>query len=299
MTLVVASAAFLLQSDSGAQAPSRALVVVKTLVIDGMGTRTVDTDSARVPFGNKGVLIKRVPYAGPPVSFRLSVLAGPPQDTGIPVTLSADVWSGDTSTLPRPEEISHREEATVIAAETSYLFEIDHDAKTDRRIVLSLSARSITEDELVPIRPVAEGSPIQFLMEITRQSGGQTDPPDVHLLNTMVGQAVTYSSGIKMPDPGGGPPKIIGLTVIMTAEQVQGNLVTVKVELSGYEFVDSKRSRIEPISHTEVQTVTFGERFETRVTVPTPDPTADSVHSPPDPGLRPVTYSVGVTPLLG
>ena len=173
---VVATAAGLMQSESGAQAPARALVVVRTLVIDGMGTRTVDTDSARVPFGSKGVLIKRVPYAGPPLSFRLAVLAGTPQDAGIPVTLSADVWSGDTSSLPRSEEISHREEATVIAPETSYLFEIDHDPKTDRRIVLSLTARPITEDELVPIRPVAESSPIQFLMEVTRQSGSETEP---------------------------------------------------------------------------------------------------------------------------
>jgi hypothetical protein len=297
--LVVAAAAGLLQSGSAAQAPARALVAVRTLVIDGMGTRTVDTDTARVPFGSKGVLIKRVPYAGPPLSFRLSVLAGSPQDTGIPITLSADVWSGDTSTLPRPEEISHREEATVIAPESSYLFEIDHDAKTDRRIVLSVSARPISEDELVPIRPVAEGSPIQFLMEVTRQSGGEAEAPDVHLLNTMVGQAVTYSSGIKMPDPRGGSSKIIGLTVIMTAEQVQGSLVTVKVELSGFEFVDALHSKIEPISHTEVQTVTAGERFETRVTVPSPDPAADAAHTAPDPGVRPVTYTVGVTPMLG
>jgi len=36
----------------GQQAPSRALITVRTLVIDGMGTRTVDTDTARVPFGH-------------------------------------------------------------------------------------------------------------------------------------------------------------------------------------------------------------------------------------------------------
>src|SRR5262249_14225535 len=107
-----------------ADVPTRALVTVRTLVIDGMGTRTVDTNTARVPFGSRGLLVKKVPYAGPPLSFRLTVLAQPPQETGIPLTLTADVWSGDTTGLPSPDQVSHREEANVVAAEASYLLEI-------------------------------------------------------------------------------------------------------------------------------------------------------------------------------
>ena len=295
VVLLLLSTAAIQQGTTAAGAPTRALVVVKTLVIDGMGTRTVDTNSARVPFGSKGLLVKKVPYAGPALSFRLQVLAGAPQDTGIPLTLSADVWSGDTTTLPRAEDVSRREEATVLAPESSYIFEIDHDPKTDRRIVLSVSARPIEEGEMIPSLAADQDSPIQFLMEVTRESGGVAGPPEVHLLSSMVGRAVTYSSGIKVPAPPGEPPRIIGLSVTMTAEQVQGSLVTVKVELSGSEFIDEGRTRTEPISRTEVHTITSGSRFEVQVTVPEPDPG----HPDPPQGARPVLYRVGVTPTLG
>src|SRR5688572_14591622 len=100
-------------------APERALVVVRTLVMDALGTRTVDTDTARIPFGSRGLLIKRVPYAGPPLSYRLAVLAGPPQETGIPLTMTSEVWNGDAEVVPPPDQVAHREEATVLSAEGS------------------------------------------------------------------------------------------------------------------------------------------------------------------------------------
>ena len=278
-----------------ADAPTRALVTVRTLVIDGMGTRTVDTNTARVPFGSRGLLVKKVPYAGPPLSFRLTVLAQPPQETGIPLTLTADVWSGDTTGLPSPDQISHREEATVVAAEASYLFEIDHDAKTDRRIVLSVSARPIREADMLPAPAGDDEGQVQFLIDINRESGGTSAPPEAHLLNSMIGRPVTYLSGIKVPAPPGGKPRFIGLSVTMTVEQAQGDLLSVKVELTGSDYVDEARTRLEPIDHTEVQTVATGTRFEVSVTVPAPDPT----HPAPAAGIKPVVYRVGVIPTLG
>jgi len=277
------------------QVTTRALVTVRTLVIDGMGTRTVDTDTARVPFGSKGLLLKKVPYAGPPLSFRLAVLAGVPQESGLPLTITAEIWSGDVGRMPPPDGVSRREEATVVAAETSYLFEIDHDNRTDRRIVLSISARPVGEDELTPATVFGAIKPVGFLVEVVRESGGVAGEPDVHELSTMVGRQVTYSSGVRLAPRPGVEPQTIGLNVALLAEQVQGDLVTVKVELSGAEYVDEARSLIEPIRLTDVQTVSSGTRLEVHVTVPAA--VADAPSRPA--GIRPVTYRVSVIPTLG
>jgi len=283
-----------------AQAPTRALVTVKTLVIDGMGTRTVDTDSARVPFGSKGLLMKRVPYAGPMLSFRLAVLAGAPQEAGLPLTRSAEIWSGDVSHPPPDPEVSRREEATVLAAESSYLFEIDHDLKTDRRIVLSVMARPIGEEDLTP--SLSDGMtrglvPVTFLIEVVRESGGVASDPDIHELSAMSGRQVTYSSGVRTPSRPGAAAETIGLTVAITPEQIQGRLLTIKVELSGSEYVDEARTRVEPIRLTEVQTVSSGSRLEVHTTVPAQG--AAPAAPPPKSPLRPVTYRVTITPSLG
>jgi len=272
--------------------PARALVTVGTLVIDALGTRTVDTDVALVPFGGTGLLIKRVPYAGPAVSFRLAVTAGHPQETGIPLTIAADVWSGEKSPAPPPSQVSHREEAVVISAEGSHLFEIDHDEGADRRIVLSLSARAATDLETSMPPAARPAGAVRFYIEVIRESGGQAAPPETQVLNTLVGLPVSYSSGVKVP---GVSPRsarrFAGLSVSLTPERAQGDLITVKVELSGADFVDEARSRLEPISRVEFRTVSSGTRFEVMVELP-------SGSDPATPGIRPVSYRIGVVPTL-
>ena len=284
---------------AGQQAASRALITVRTLVIDGMGTRTVDTDTARVPFGHKGILTKKVPYAGPPLSYRLAVTAGPPQEAGIPLTLSTDVWTGDASPIPPDDRIDHREEATVVSPEGSYLLEVEHDDATDRRVMLSITARPIGENEELPAMPPADtAGRVQFLLEISRQQGGVADPPDQQRLATIVGRPVTYSSGVILPGKAkqgatsGERIATVGLTVVLTAERASGDLVTVRLELSGADYVDEQRTRLEPLRHADVRTVTSGTTFEVVLTLPLATPEAA-------PGLRPVTYRIAVTPSLG
>ena len=272
---------------------TRALIIVKTLVIDGLGTRTVDTDTARVPFGSKGLLVKRVPYAGPALSFRLEVIAGAPQPSGIPLTLSADVWPGDVSRIPGPEELSHREEATVVAPESSYLLELDHDPRADRRVMISVSAKSIREDEaLLTPPPIAEAGRIELAIQITRESPGSESTVENHLLTSMVGRPVSYGTGVTVPPSRpGGTARHVGLTVELNVESVQGELMTITARLSGADFVDEARTRLEPLDHTETRTVSSGTSFE--VTITLPDRASDQ-----GPGVRPVTYRLLVTPAL-
>ncbi|HET9482210.1 MAG TPA: hypothetical protein VFP98_10690 [Candidatus Polarisedimenticolia bacterium] len=285
--------------------PARALIIVRTLVIDGLGTRAVDTDSARIPFGSRGLLVKRVPYAGPPLSFRLAVQAGPPQESGIPLTLSAEVWSGDASPIPEGSAVTRREEAAMVAAETSYLMEIEHDPIADRRIVLSITARKVGEDEALPPPGLDPGETVHFLLEVIRESGGRTDPPDTHELSAAVGHSSTYSSGIRFParagpGPAGAGPayELIGVSITLTPERVLGQLVTVKVGIQGSEYVDATRTRLEPINHVEVFTVTSGSIQEFSVTVPKrgADPAPAAANQPV---LVPVTYLVRVIPTVG
>jgi len=294
-------------SDSSAEpAYTRALIVVRTLVIDGMGTRTVDTDTARVPFGSRGLLIRQVPYAGPPLSFRLSILAGPPQEAGIPVTVAAEIWNGGVDNAPAPGVVARREEATVVSPDSSYLFEIDHDETNERRVVLSISARPITEEQsMMPPMPLSSARPVHFLIAVIRQVGDTVDPVDSHILTTLVGQAVTYSSGITVRSaPGAGgtgsetTSKTVGLTVTLTADQVLDSLITVKVRLSGADYVDAGRTMLEPIEMTTMTTVTSGSLFE--ITAKVPAAPGDSLPAEPPPGveIRPVTYTVQVTPRL-
>jgi len=275
----------------------RALVHVRTLVIDSLGTRTVDADSARVPLGGKGLLLKRVPYAGPPLSYRLLVHAGIPVGGGLPVTLSAEIWSGDISDVPSRDEISRREEATVLSSESSFLLEIDHDARTDRRVLLSMTARALDASEPVDVPATAPiGRPLQFLIELTRESEGVAGLPDRHMLQTVVGRPATYSSGITpLGAEPGSASRFIGVSLTLTGERASGDLVTVKVEMSGAEFIDKSRSRIAPIHLVELRTTESGSTFELGVKVPQdPAPQADPV---PDPA--PVAYRLLVTPTLG
>ena len=225
--------------------------------------------------------------------------AGPPQEAGIPLTFSTDVWTGDASLIPPPDRIDHREEATVVSPEGSYLLEVGHDEAADRRIMLSITARPIGENEEMPtLLPAETAGRVQFLLEISRQQGGAADPPDRQILATIIGRPVTYSSGVILPDkarePGASGERTVtvGLTVVLTAERASGDLVTVKMELSGADYVDERRTRLEPLRHEDVRTVTSGATFEVSVTVPPGSPEAA-------PGFRPVAYRINVTPILG
>lgn len=286
-------------------APDRARVVIRTLVIDGMGTRTVDTDTARIPFGSRGLLIKQVPYAGRPLSFRLSVAPGPPQAAGIPLALAAEIWSGTIESPPPAEAITRRDEMTVLAPESSYLLEVDHDPVPDRRVVLSITARPMAPGEEMPIPPVTEATPVQVLIEVTREvhEGDRIlyETPDVHLLDTLVGRPVTYSSGVKVRPAGArgsGRHVTLGVSVTVTAQQAAGGLITVTAEVSGADYTDGSRDRIEPFVLQEVHTVASGASFEMAAAVPpgAPSPSDESAADAP-PGQK-VVWRVRITPML-
>ncbi|MGH9869166.1 MAG: hypothetical protein ACREAA_13505 [Candidatus Polarisedimenticolia bacterium] len=264
--------------------PPRAQVEVRALVIDPLGTRSVDTARARVPVGATGLLVRRVPYAGPPLSFRLRVKVGIPGTEGMPITMVSETWSGDTAGEPAEEAISRREETATLGPDSSYLMEIAHDPAADRRIVLSISARPASDAEDVPaVVPAPSGRAVSFLLEVIREQDGKVDPPDVQTLTSLVGLTVTYSSGVRLLAPGGDTQGegFVGLSVVLKAEQVQDRLVSVGVTLSGAEFADAERRRLQPFEHLAVRTVPSGAAFDVSVEIP--------------PGVR---YQVRVTPSL-
>src|SRR5262245_14297594 len=291
---VLAVAAAFSTSIHGTPAPDRALITVRTLVIDALGTRTVDTDIARVPFGGTGLLIKKVPYGGPELSFRLAVTAGIPQEAGIAVSLSADIWSGNSSPIPPSNQVSHREEATVLAPESTYLLEIDHNEARDRRVMLSISARQASQDEDVAAPPPSHTSSVSFSVEVYRESHGVADPLDTRALSTMIGVAATYSSGVTIPGKSAkDPSRFVGLGISITPEKTSGDLVTLRSELTGADFVDTERKLLIPIRLLDIRTVASGDRFDLTVELAapaSPDPHVDPASGPVDIAKPPVTY---------
>ncbi|MCI0545607.1 MAG: hypothetical protein L0Z49_14385 [Actinobacteria bacterium] len=275
--------------------PSRALVTVRTLVIDSLGTRTVDTHTARVPFGHTALLSSRVPYTGPPLSFRLEVGVSAPQPSGIPIRIVSRAWPGEPDD-PGAAGAPGREEETILPRESSYLLELHYDPAADRRILLSVKARPVVENEAVPAPPPAHvADRVRFFLEITRRQGDLSEPVDFHQLESIVGRPVRYESGVRLAtglDGEGG--EFLGTRVTLTPESSHGTLVTVKLELSGADAIDPLGIRVEPFRHTEVRTVTSGSRFDVDVTVPQDHPPGAD-----DPAILPVTYTVAVTTTLG
>ena len=289
--LIVLAVALAVPQAAGpaSASPTRALVTVKTLIVDALGTRTVDTHTARVPFGHTALLTSDVPYAGPPFSFRLDLGVSSPQPSGIPVRMVSRTWNGGPDDHGS-RSVPARDETTVLSLESSYLLELHYDPASDRRILLSVRAEPIGEDEALPVPPQAHvAGRVRFILEIARQRGDLADPVDIHRLDSIVGRPVRYESGIRLPDE---PGTILGAQVILTPEKSQGDLVTVKLELSGAEALGPDE-KAEPFRHTEIRTVSSGARFEVEVTVPAAGDDGGDID------VIPVIYRVAVTTTLG
>ncbi len=275
------------------------IVTVRTLVIDALGTRAVDADVARIPWGGTGLLMKTVPYAGPPLSFRLAVRVEALGEPGVLMTLSADVWPGGLDGGPSSPHGSHRQETTELGPDGSYLLELDHDPAAERRIVLSLVARPAVGLDLGGPAPESALTPVEVVLEVQREQGGRPAPAERHLLKTLLGRPVSVSSSVAALHPGEvlagrgrSPGAGTGLVIEVTPERAHAGLVTVRVRVDGEELLDGPDSRIEPISHSEVHTVHAGTTFFMSVSVPAG--TGGGEHAT---GM--VTYRVAVTPRLG
>ena len=299
IALLALAAAFPVASQSPARpappppAPTRALIVVRTLVIDPMGTRTVSTDRARVPFGTRGLLVRGVPYAGPALAFRLAARPAQPTPEGIPLELQADIWSGAAEKPPPPASMAHRNEATTLAAEGSFLLELEHDEQARRRIVLSITARPIGEqDELPPDPEPAAARGVEIYLQIIRQAGPKAEEPITHNLTTVMGRSVSYSLTVRnlsaLPGVSG---QTVGGTIVVTPESWQGDLVTIKTDMTGAEYLDEARSRVEPFRLSEVRTVRSGQPIDLSLMVPPADAAIPE-------GGRQVTYSIIIVPTL-
>jgi hypothetical protein len=260
-------------------------------VIDPMGTRTVSTDRARVPFGTRGLLVRAVPYAGPALAFRLAARPAPPTPEGIPLELEADVWSGAAEKPPPPESVAHRSEATTLAAEGS--LELEHDERARRRVVLSITARPIGEEDEIPPDPEpAAARGVEIYLQIIRQAGPKAEEPITHNLTTIMGRSVSYSLTVRnVGATAGVSGQTVGGTIVVTPESWQGDLVTIKTELTGAEYLDEARSRIEPFKLSEVRTVRSGRPIDLSLMVP-----AAGTAIPE--GGRQVTYSIIIVPTL-
>ena len=268
-----------------------ARVTVKTMVIDALGTRTVDRDNALVPFGGRGLLVKQVPYGGPPLSYRLAVHIGPADASGeIPVTLVADVWNGSVEEAPEAADRSQRQESGRVGEGSSRLMELAYHEETDRRILVSVSAVPDDGDEAVDIASLLgpqAAVPVDFYIVVSRQQGGVPEPPESYILTAIVGHPVTYSSEVRAASGSGATT---GVSVTLTAEMARHGLVTVRVRLTGADYIDVERQRTLPINHSSVHTVKSGLPLSVDLRLP-PEKTDD-------PAIVPVVYTVTVTPFV-
>jgi len=267
---------------------------VRTLVMDALGTRTVDVAVARVPYNSTGLLMRQVPYGGPPLSFRLLVKPETPSEEGIRLVMNTEVWSGGLD-----EGLSHslerREETAVIALDSSYLLELAHEraagsgsAGSERRVVLSITLSD--EDDpsgacpgTLPLRAV------HFVFQMIRQNGPTVDPPETHVLSSLVGRPVSYSSSVM--SLAAGADGAAGLTFTLAAEGTQGELVTVRLRVSGFDYADESRTHLVAVAYESLHTVRSGSSFLVEVPVKPPDSAAAE-------GKPPVAWVLNVTPRL-
>lgn len=277
-----------------AEAATRATlarIVVKTLVVDGMGTRTVDTSTAHVPFGSTGLLIRKIPYGGRPLSYRLSIRPGTPRRDGMPLDISARVWSGGPEADPSGHEISHRAESTILADQTSYLLELFHenegDLRPERRILLSIKASAASSRDVPHLLHATTPHPVRFLVEIIRRQGSETAPPDRQLLSGLVGESISYRWGSRSVDSDRSGTVEIHCSVTATPVALMGDLITVKIEFTGSESAGKESPRFQPIHKIASYTVRSGTPLEMVATLPAPEDSTPSV-----------TYLLSITPLF-
>ena len=306
------------QASTGVADPAgdSAWILVRTLVVDALGTRTVDTWTARVRFGQSGLLMSQIPYGGPPVSFQLVVRADAPTSDGIPLHLRSEVWRGSSDARPAEADITRREETALIAPGTSYLMELSHERHgpdggpgSERRIVLSVT---VSLEGAPPVEAAAPTRAVHFLLQIIRRSGTEVDLPDTHALSSLVGRPVTYSSSVRSARPappaesadddgtGGTGPRepadgnagSVGVSVTVIAERVADELVTVRLRVSGAD-IDPVSGLAAPIHHESVHTVRDGTPILVEAT--------PEAGTPPGSGGAPaaLVYAISVTPSLG
>ena len=267
---------------------------VRTLVMDALGTRTVDVAVARVPYNSTGLLMRQVPYGGPPLSFRLLVRPETPSEEGIRLVMNTEVWSGGLDE-GLSDSLERREETAVIALDSSYFLELAHERTTrsgsagsERRVVLSITLSD--EDDpsgaypgTLPLRAV------HFVFQMIRQNGPEVDPPETHVLSSLVGRPVSYSSSvISLAAGADGAP---GLTFTLAAEGTQGDLVTVRLRVSGFDYADENRTHLVAVAYESLHTVRSGSSFLVEIPVNPPDSAAAE-------GKPPVAWVLSVTPRL-
>ncbi|MFQ5702154.1 MAG: hypothetical protein ACE5HU_09940 [Acidobacteriota bacterium] len=300
LVLIVSSASSGILARTRSE-PAQARIVVRTLVIDGLGTRTVDTNTAHVPFGSTGLLLRKVPYGGPPLSFRLFIRLETPRPDGIPLGMAADVWAGGIQAEGSVEAVSHRRASAIVADQTSYLLELYHEQGDalhgERRILLSIAV-SPEDAQGVPAAPPPRSlRPVRFIMEIARREGARTKPFDKQILSGLFGHPVSYSWGVRSLDSKGRSPAKTGLNVTLTPETWTAGLMTVKVVVSGIDYLDEDHALVGSIDQVDRHTVRSGVQFQVTA----------SPHAPADASILPgpggdsgakVAWILNVTPLF-
>jgi hypothetical protein len=278
-------------SEEQAPAPTIAYLQVRTLVMDALGTRTVDVSTARVPFNSTGLLMRQVPYGGPPLSFRLLVRPTTPTEDGIRLAMTTEVWSGGLND-GTDAGMERREEIGDIAPDSSYLLELAHERATgtegsasERRVVLSITVSDQDESSKTDSGPLRE---VYFVFQMIRQNGPTVEFPNTQSLSSLVGRPVSYSS--RSVALGAASEKSPGLTLTLEAEGTQGDLITVRLKVTGYDYADVERSRLAPVAYETFHTVRSGSSFLVEVPV---------VEEDASPAGKPVvTWVVNVTPRL-
>ena len=138
---------------------------------------------------------------------------------------------------------------------------------------------------------------VNFHVEVFKESNGVAEPVDTRAMSTMIGVAATYTSGVKIAGKSAkDAPRFVGLGISLTPEKTSGELVTVRSELSGADFVDPARTQLIPIRLLDIRTVTSGTRFDLIVNLAAPAEPSDPLSQHAETPKPLVTYRVAITP---
>ena len=174
-----------------------------------------------VPPGDTGRVRFRVAWPEPEslVDVELRARQGEaPAGWYLGVSLDAKVSTSDGRTLRAQRSVG-------VSDGTTLLFEVLRE--NDQPLTLAIQASVTTDLVISRAQAAAVGAPVQFLLEIQRVERGETISLETNELNTLVGEATSYSFRLNRDNA------TEAVEVVLTPLRLAGEIVEIDVEISG------------------------------------------------------------------
>jgi len=174
-----------------------------------------------VPPGDTGRVRFRVawPEPEPLVDVELRARQGEaPAGWYLGVSLDAKVSTSDGRELRAQRSVG-------VSDGTTLLFEVLRE--NDQPLTLAIQASVTTDLVISRAQAAAVGAPVQFLLEIQRVERGETISLETNELNTLVGEATSYSFRLNRNNA------TEAVEVVLTPLRLAGEIVEIDVEISG------------------------------------------------------------------